>query len=833
MDNEFVKKLCLDILKSDTEVEVIEILMKHGYWDNPIYWRWYGDKENNYKDAGNQAAEAESALVEKITNARDARLMGECLIRKIDPESKEAPRSLEEAVALFFDNQPLSIGGGLIRDWTDSKRTEIARGITLSTTGNKPEQGYPSITISDIGEGQSPFNIPKTILSLGESIKLRIPFVHGKFNMGGTAVLRFCGSQNLQLIISKRNPLLLSNNDTSEENWGFTVVRRNYPKGNLSLLDNQKEVVRSSIYTYLAPVGSDSNPFKGDVLNFASDELNIFPQGNKPYALPSKWGTVIKLFEYKTRYRTHMFRDGGLLRPLDLLLPRIGLPVRLHECREYKGDEERSFETTLTGLRVRLEDDKEKNMEKGFPDSTDLKVDGEEFKVTIYAFKEGKAKTYRNNDKGIIFTMNGQTQGWFPERFFTKEQKVGLDYIKDSLIVIVDCSKISFDAQEMLFQNARDRLSTEPIRYRLEQELEELLKRHEGLRELKERRRREKKTEKLEDSHAFEKVLKSLFKHSKSIAQFFSVGNHLANPYKSEEVATIDIDYLGERYPSYFKFKKLDYGKTLSKECHINKRARIFFETDVENHYFDREIDPGKFELILRTNSGSILYPDYRLNLYNGIGTLSLKLLDNVSIGDIQNFECKVTDSTRIIDPPFINDFTLTILKEQIEQPKSKKSNRRNPRDNDGNERDNPIGLSIPNPTEVYKVQRNGSKTWTEFGNKFDKETSLIIQYSGEDNSDFGGYDFFINMDNIYLNFEIKDNIEDAEIVIEQFKIGMVLVGMSLIHSNKKANEIKSDDDNDDKEISLEDLVNNVTKSLSPVLLPMINQLSDLQMDED
>ena len=831
LDNQKTKNLCLKLLMADTEEKVINILKQYDLWENNIHWRWYGDKENNYKDAGNQAAEAESALVEKITNARDARLMNECLVKGINPEGNVAPKSLEEAAALFFDDQPLSIGGGLIRDWTDSKRTKIARGITLATTGNKPEQGYPSITITDIGEGQSPTDIPKTILSLGESIKLRIPFVHGKFNMGGTAVLRFCGYHNIQLIISKRNPKLISGNDTNDDKWGFTLVKRNYPKGDYRTIFESGETVRSSIYTYLAPVGTDRKPYEGDILSFTSDTLNIFPSGNKPYINPSKWGTVIKLYEYKTRYRTHMFRDGGLLRPLDLLLPRIGLPVRLHECRDYRGHEG-SFETTLTGLRVRLEDDKESNLEKGFPDSTELVVDNNKFKITIYAFKEGKAKIYRNSDKGIMFTLNGQTQGWFSDRFFAREKKVGLNYIKDSLIVIVDCSKISFDTQEMLFQNSRDRLSTEPIRYILEEELEELLRRHSGLRELKERRRREKKAEKLEDSQAFEKVLKSLFKHSKSIAQFFSIGDRLSNPFKSEEVDTVDKEYNGEKYPSYFKHKKLEYGRKLRKDCCINKRARVFFETDVENHYLDRNIDPGKFELFQIIDGEKAPYPNYKINLYNGIATLNLRLSDTTTIGEIQCFECVVTDSTRIIDPPLINSFDLTILKEQTEDPSKDRTKRIKPKGESGDERDSPLGISIPSPTEVFKNQQNGSKTWDDFGDSFDKDTALFIQYSGEDNSDFGGYDFFINMDNIFLNFEIKDNVDDTDVISEQYKIGMVLIGMSLIHNQSKSGNVDSKGNNND-DLPLDELINNVTKALAPVLLPMINQLSDLRIIED
>ncbi len=393
MSDEQIKNLCIQLMKADTENEIVKLLKDYGYWDNQFCWRWYGDKENNYKDAGNQAAEAEAALVEKITNSRDARLMNECLLREIDPEGPDAPKNLESAVAMFFDNNSKSETAGLIREWTDSKRTDIARGITLAITGNKPGQGDPSLTISDCGEGQTPLKMPKTILSLGENIKMRIPFVHGKFNMGGTAVLRFCGYHNLQLIISKRNTKLIVNKlNESNNNWGFTIVRRNYPKGNFDTAVTSEDKTRSSIYTYLAPIDAEKNPGHGEILNFYSPTLPIFPHGNSPYVKESEWGTLIKLYEFKTKYRTHMFRTDGLLSILDLLLPKIGLPVRLHECRDYRGHEG-SFETTLTGLRVRLDEGRD-NLE-WIPDSTEININRNKFKVTIYAFKEGKGKIYR------------------------------------------------------------------------------------------------------------------------------------------------------------------------------------------------------------------------------------------------------------------------------------------------------------------------------------------------------------------------------------------------------------------------------------------------------
>jgi hypothetical protein len=69
-------------------------------------------------------------------------------------------------------------------------RRDVARGITLAATGVKGQEGDPCLTIADQGEGQTPRKFPDTFLSLEKSNKLRIPFVQGKFNMGGTGVLQ-------------------------------------------------------------------------------------------------------------------------------------------------------------------------------------------------------------------------------------------------------------------------------------------------------------------------------------------------------------------------------------------------------------------------------------------------------------------------------------------------------------------------------------------------------------------------------------------------------------------------------------------------------------------
>ena len=154
----------------------------------------------------------------------------------------------------------------------------------------------------------------------------------------------------------------------------------------------------------------------------------------------------------------------GLLGRLDLLLHQVALPIRLHECRVYK---ETGVETNLTGIRVRLEDNRGENLEFD-PSSVDLRVQGQFMKAVIFAFKKGKADTYRS-DEGIIFTLNGQTHGHLPTSFF-RRQNVGMSYLRDSILVAVDCSGISARAREELFMNSRDRIAHCDLRSDLEKE---------------------------------------------------------------------------------------------------------------------------------------------------------------------------------------------------------------------------------------------------------------------------------------------------------------------------------------------------------------------------
>ena len=296
--------------------------------------------------------------------------------------------------------------------------------------------------------------------------------------MGGSGALRFCGTSGIQLVISRRRPEFAKHeaaNDSTAGDWAVTVTRREEPTSKAG------DPVHSE-YTYLAPLNSTESPRKGRILHFEAKTLPLMPEHDEPYAREIEWGTLIKLYEYQTTVgQSNVLMKDGLMYALERLLPEIALPVRIHECRGYAGEKERSFETPISGLVVRLEDGKGDNLEKNFPLSVQLQVGDLQMTARIYAFKEDRAATYLK-DEGVIFTVNGQAHGHLPKSIFSRPKAVGLPRLKDSLLVLVDCSKLRITQREDLFMTSRDRLSKKPIRFEIEEEIEQLLKNNSELR---------------------------------------------------------------------------------------------------------------------------------------------------------------------------------------------------------------------------------------------------------------------------------------------------------------------------------------------------------------
>jgi hypothetical protein len=819
MNNGQIRDLCNGLLHAEAEDEVIGVLTKAGFWKRPALWRHYGDLENNWGQGGNQQSLAEAALVEKIVNAVDARLINQCLERSIDPKGDDAPKSIREAVARFFEGGTGKkiATGGLVQDWTDDKIREVAQGITLCATGTRP---IMNLTISDCGEGQTPRKIPLTIMSLSKSNKMYIPFVQGQFNQGGTGALRFCGKHNLQLVVSRRNPKLLGPDPEDEDNnWGFTIVRRERPEGGR----------KNSILSYLAPVGvGDAHPDrKGEILSFAAPNMKIYPDKDNPYGREAAFGTAIKLYDYQyLGERSNIIRGRSILSRLDLLMPEIALPIRLYEFRKNQAGkylDPGSRETTLSGLRRRLNNTP--NVENGFPITLPFSPAGEQLYATVYAFKPagsardgeddeeddsskkklGGLTRYRKRE-GVLFVRNGQTQGTLPKDFFRRDA-MKLKTLADDLLVFVECDEMSDEVREDLFMPSRDRLTENDFKVEMIDGLEQALKNDETLRLLRNRRQKELMTDKMKDDRPLADVLQHLIRSSPNLTALLQLGQRITAPFNANPTGSHeDKPFKGEIYPSFFKVKGTAYGETHKRDCPINYRMRLQFETDARDDYFSRRIEGGRFSLSWTDKSSkghkvSVVGP----NLRNGSASVMVTLPDTVEIGEMLAMTATIEDTRA----KFKNKIEVTV-KPWAEHHKGGATKKRdkNPNEQSGKDRERPRQLATPKIDPVYRDR------WDNF--KFDEYTAMKmeVEYDAADNEIPV---FRINMDNTPLLNEIKQRRLDDRGARNQFMYGNVLVGLSLLLKDKD----KGEQPPEAVPMKVEDSIESMCRALAPFMLSL------------
>ena len=839
-----VKQLCKALLEADGENRVVELLREAGYWDRPEMWRYYGDVENNWGQGGNQQRMAEAALAEKIVNSVDARLMNECRMTGIDPESDAAPPSVRAAIAWFFEEgaREKIATGGYVEQWSASKVREVAQGITLCTTGTRPRE--LNITIADCGEGQSARRLPSTILSLNKSNKMYVPFVQGQFNQGGTGALRFCGEHNLQLVVSRRNPDLMDGEEVEAEDyaWCFSIVRRERPTGRR----------KNSVYTYLAPLGvlDREADRQGTVLTFGADSFGIFPNDTGPYSRQVAYGTAIKLYDYAfSGDRSNILRGTSLLSRLDLLLPEIGLPVRVYEYRTNRnGDclDVGSRRTTLSGLLRRIRDSQ--NVENGFPIRLPLQPKGERLLAHVFAFvpegsspgsdgasttgrrnrRLGGARSYRKSE-GVLFLRNGQTQGALSKDFFRREG-VKMKPLADDLLVFVECDELRNDVREDLFMPSRDRLAQNAFQQTLVDELEKTIRECSELRDLRNRRQQERMSARLEDEKPLADVLESVIKTSPNLRTLLQRGQRIAAPFSTRPAKADEREFKGAVYPSFFKYKGSSYGSTVSITRPINQRVRLTFETDARDDYFTRPAERGVFDLTWIDVGGKVRRVSMSgPNLRAGIATVTLDLPDEATVGGAIEFASTVTDPSNAIEA-FETRILLTVAPPAKERSSGGRGRRQSPGEDGGRAREKSLQVALPEIKRVYQAD------WESNG--FDEATAMkvvSIGYAGEgDEADL--YEFKVNMDNVSLLAESKQrrlSEDESALLREQFLYANVLLGLALLLDQKDAAQRQDRTVEDTVPDSVEDRIERTSRAMAPFVPAMVSLgASELELAE-
>jgi len=760
-------ELCVRLLKAETEEEVVSVLQSAGFWDNRAAWRPYGDIPNNRGVVGNQQSSPVAALVEKLVNSIDAVLVAECFRAGVDPTGPDAPQSMQAAVARF-----LGIRDGRVQNLDAGSRTRYAARIRLVACGTKDQPAY---MIIDDGEGQAPDDFPGTLLSLLKENKTAIPFVQGKFNMGGTGVLQFAGMHSFQLVISKRQPDLPAKPSPRRHHWGFTLIRRLDPG------PSQPQ----TMYVYLAP--------EGQVPSFESDALQVLP-GSYPerYAEKLTAGTCIKLWNYKFPGRLKTLATLDLRYELERYLQEPALPIRIQERRS--GYRAHSYDTTMAGLCSVLADHKDR-IEPGFDTGGPVDVPGVgPVNVRLVVLKESDepgSAGWERNAGGIFFNVNGQLHSELGSDFIARRTK--FDYIAKDMIVIVDCTDLPQRVREDLFLASRDRMRQCQERDALQDEIVEYLRGHQGLRELNARRRQARlKSEAEEETSA---VIQALIRADPSLAALFGKGEKIKVP---RGPVPRPEPYVGKQFPTFFRIAHEPRGG-LVKSCPLNLTCRVEFETDAANDYFSRSTDPGRLEIRgAPRRVGSV-------HLWNGKAVLRFAPPPGCNPGDRLQVTVCVSDVSR--PEPFESRFVIEVEPEAPPAPPGPPS---------------PApGASLTGLPNIIEVRQD---QWALHG--FDETTALELK-SGEDDT----IDMYINMDNLHLRNEIaRRRTLDPDLLRYWFKYGLCLLTLGMLYQYRQSRREGPEGTNqgangDENEGEVFSRIAEAAKGLAVTVIPAIAQL--------
>lgn len=766
------ERIFYDLLKAEDEQEVRQLLENAGLLSDDL-WRPLGGMENNFCIVGNQQTDATAALTEKVINGIDAVLMLEAFKRGIDPQGPDAPSRMSEAVERF-----LGIRDGWLENITPTERTTLASRIQLIAVGSRAE---PCYLIVDQGEGQTPRSFPDTFLSLGGSNKIRIPFVQGRFNAGGTGVLQFCGSQNYQLIASRRDrEAPREDDDETADLWGFTLMRRLLPSGGR----------KNSMYVYLAPSGS--------VPTFRASAIQVLPEEGRgsaapvAYQRPLRFGSVIKLYNYRWKGRSLATTDARF--ELERLLHAPCLPFRIVETRPYRAH---YFATTLAGVWVRVREGarevESSEIEDGFPAYGQVDIPGVgDLPYGIVVFREKVGA--RRIPSGVFFTLNGQVHGSLPRDFVSREVK--LDYLAQHILVSVDCSQMNERVREDFFMASRDRLRRNEVYEAIADNLQNLLAEHPGLKELNARRRARKLQEALENEQESLEAFQDLIRSDPSLAALFGGGERLVTTVGPSKER---VKYEGRQFPTFFRISK-EPSSGLVKACPVNWKCRVDFETDAANDYFDRTDSSGE----MTTSPDGIVASR---SLWNGQCITYFRPPPGARPRDEVHVRVTVTDDEREIrGRPFASELKLLVVEAR---PHHKGGQTPDREKNKENGRASAPRLSIPNVIEVRREQ------WAE--HEMGPVDAIRIKSAGADEE---GYDFYVNMDNAFLITEVRRNNTLERPVLEYwFKYGLALTAMSMLKMPNLENRQQED-------VGTE-TIENLVAGLARVIIPIVRRLHE------
>ncbi|WP_205677188.1 hypothetical protein [Antarcticibacterium arcticum] len=573
------KELFLELFKAKDEEDVLILFEKSATIFADKNWKPLDNNPSNYGIVKNQQSNPIAALIEKVTNSIDALLTKKCYEAGIDPKSAKAPRSMNEAIEEFYSNHNWDL-----REF----RRKQAEEIQVIADGKGPRSSRSnngtSVIVYDNGEGQHPEDFERTFLSLVRGNKNDVHFVQGKYNMGGSGSIVFCGKKRFQLIASKKHD--------GTGDFGFTLIRE-HPK-------RETDHAKETWYEYLL--------VNGKIPSFSIEKLNLGLENRK-----FKTGTIIKMYSYQFPKGYSGFAQD-LNQSINEFLFNPALPILTKDTAE-RYPNNKVLVNDLYGLKRRLSSEENEYLDDSFSEVYEDEQFGK-MKVSCFVFKT-KVKDYDlkrtkqiiqdryfKNSMAVLFSLNGQVHGHYTSEFITRSLKQNL--LKNHLLIHVDCTDLKYNFRKELFMASRDRLKDGDETQFLRSYLSTQLSKKDG--RLADIEKRRKQAVDIDTSSNTGDLLKNFTKNMpldsdllKLLNQTFKLDikskekkkplNGKSHP-KPEE-----IPFKPERFPTMFKLNANNDSTTPVTKIPLNGEKTIKFSTDVENEYFDRNDEPGDLKI--------------------------------------------------------------------------------------------------------------------------------------------------------------------------------------------------------------------------------------------
>lgn len=703
-------------------------------------WKPLDGNPSNYGIVKNQQSNPIAALIEKVTNSIDALLTKKCYESGISPKSPKAPQSMNEAIERFYHNNNWDL---------NSQKRKQAEEIQIIADGKGPRSKKTktgtSVIVYDNGEGQHPEDFEKTFLSLVRGNKNDVHFVQGKYNMGGSGSIVFCGKKRFQLIASKKHD--------GTGDFGFTLIRE-HPK-------RETDHAKETWYEYLL--------VNNKIASFPIDKLDLGLENRK-----FETGSIIKMYSYQFPKGYSGFAQD-LNQSINEYLFNPALPVLTKDTQE-RYPNNKVLVNDLYGLKRRLSSEENDYLEERFSEEYQddrfgtMKVSCFIFKTKVRDFdlkktKETIQKRYFKNSMSVLFSLNGQVHGHYTSEFITRSLKLNL--LKSHLLIHVDCTEFNYEFRKELFMASRDRLKDGEETQFLRQYLATQLSKKDG--RLSEIEKRRKQAVNIDTSSNTSELLKNFTKNMpldsdlmKLLGKTFKLDikdqkKKKHNGQKPTKKETQEIPFKPERFPSMFKVSGKN-GSDVVAKIPLNGEKTIKFSTDVENEYFDRTDEPGELKISILdiksndseggTTSGIPKEPSELFNVVKSSpnkGTIKIALnpKEILNVGDAVQMKVDLTSPGKEFNEMF------WVMITDKEAPKVKA-----PKEDDDND-----NLGLPQLLFAYEEKDEEQKdavSWDEVeeatGLDIDFATVMVPEAEGD-----ALKRIFVNMDStVLMNFKSK-----------------------------------------------------------------------------